>query len=151
MKKIFLVLFTGILAILLIHCAATRKTENLKADLGSFMKSHNAGKDCMKCHNSDKIKKLAFTLAGTIYDKEKNGLKGAVIALYTKAEGTEKPVFDLTSDGKGSFYTMAPLDFKSGIFLRITSGTKTVVKNMPVHTGSCNSCHGKSEPGIVID
>jgi len=113
--------------------------------------SHNAGKNCLSCHKPGGEGEGTFTVGGTVYNSSGSGLSGVSVKLYQNADRTGTPVATLTSDASGNFHTGSGINFSSGLYVTLTSGTKSVSMASPITTGACNSCHGASVEKIVLN
>jgi hypothetical protein len=150
MKNLFIILLAAIFIFTGIHCASSLKSGKDNIESSKPVSSHKPGFDCMDCHKPENLKIPSFKVAGTIYAENNEGLAKAVIKLYSDEKGSGAPVISLTSDKKGSFYTVSPVDFGTGLYPRVTFGTKTLIMDPPVTRGACNSCHGLNGEKIVI-
>lgn len=97
---------------------------------------HNAGKDCLGCHNGGQA--IAFTVGGTLFDSPAgaNAVAGATIVLLEANGRTTK----LITASNGNFYTTAPLSFPLKVSASKCPSTTPMVD--PVSGGGCNGCHG---------
>jgi len=150
MKKLLYSLLTCFLIFTGVRCISPREAGNIGLKPAEIVRSHNTGKDCMTCHKLKVNEKLSFKVAGTVYDGSEKGLQGATIVLYSKSDGSGDPVLSLTSDSKGNFFTVTPVDFRNDLYASVISGTKKIPMDTPVTSGACNSCHGKTEGKVVI-
>lgn len=103
--------------------------------------SHNAGQNCMTCHKSGGSGDGVWTVAGTVYNADGAALSGATIKLFSDAVGTGTALATLTSDKSGNFHTSTAINFGTGLYAKVTSGTSTISMVTPLVTGACNSCH----------
>jgi len=114
--------------------------------------SHNAGRNCMGCHNSGGEGDGWFTVAGTAYNAVDSGIfSNAVVKLYTGRPGVGTPVATIYGDGSGNFYTTAAIDFSVGLTPVITGSTGTNYMHTTLTTGACNSCHGVTQTKIIAN
>jgi cytochrome c553 len=107
-------------------------------------KSHNAGQNCMSCHNpgGSGSSKGVWKLAGTVYNELKTATyPNTTINLYTGPNGTGTLKYVLNVDAKGNFYTSGTIDFTGGLYPAVIGATTTNHMSSPVTTGACNSCH----------
>lgn len=104
--------------------------------------THNVGNDCLVCHKAGGGGDGIFTAGGTVYKAGTSiGATGAVIGLYTTADASGSPVATMTSIVGGNFYSKSPINFGSGLYVKITSDTGSSSMITPITTGACNSCH----------
>ena len=108
--------------------------------------SHNAGRNCMDCHNPNGEGSGWFTAAGTVYDSTGTSVNpNATIRLYSQPRGRGILIDSLYGDGSGSFYTTFAISFGSGLFPAVTSSsghTQYMANSIP--QGACNGCHNNS-------
>ena len=109
--------------------------------------SHNAGQNCMSCHNSGGKGEGTFTVAGTVYNASGAAVSpNATVKLYTGPNGTGSLVKTIEVDGKGNFYTTSSIDFGTGLYVTVTGKSGSVsTMGSSITTGQCNSCHNSSE------
>lgn len=120
------------------------KKENNEED-GEGGATHNVSMDCLMCHRNGGGGDGIFTAGGTVYLTGTTiGATGAVVRLFASADGSGTPVATMTSSVGGNFYTKTPINFGTGLYVRITSSKGTSSMTNPVTTGSCNSCHDKT-------
>jgi hypothetical protein len=102
---------------------------------GQASTSHNAGRDCLGCHN--------FGVAGTVY-RAGTGTPygGATVRLVSAAGAAEQVDLTLTTDASGNFFTNQRLSFGAGLSALVT-GTSGARRAMgtPATSGRCNGCH----------
>jgi hypothetical protein len=114
--------------------------------------NHNVGNDCLMCHKAGGGGEGIFTAAGSVFKAGTTiGATGAVIRLYTTADFSGTPVASMTSVVGGNFYTKSPINFGSGLYVRITSSTGASSMISPIVNGSCNSCHGSVTGKISVE
>ncbi len=143
-KRLFAILpSVVILAAGLLVTSCEKEADELDDD------SHNAGMNCMTCHKSGGSGEGRFTVAGTLYDANNSVLVGATVKLFENSGGSGTPVVTLNSDEKGNFFTTSSIDFGTGLYARVISGSKTVAMITPLTTGECNSCHSEGNRIIV--
>jgi cytochrome c553 len=113
-------------------------------------KSHNAGQNCMTCHNSGSDLSEAvreggwWNVAGTVY-----GGNGKDIELWTGPNRTGELIHTLQIDRSGNFYSAKIIQFKTGVYPVLVKKDEST-KEMSTSTliGACNSCHGKTTDAI---
>lgn len=118
-------------------------------------KSHNAGRDCMSCHqdNSNEASEKWWYVAGTVFDDNKKVAESSgAIELWTQPNRSGELLRKITIDKSGNFYTAKIVDFKGG-FYPVYVGNNGKVKEMSTQTsnGSCSSCHGVTKEVIEVD
>jgi hypothetical protein len=109
------------------------------------LRSHNAGLNCMTCHQPHGPGKGLFSVGVTVFDADKRIVPNPVLELYTAppASGVS-PAFTLQGDLRGNIYTTDPLPFlDNGLFVVVRSKDGSLRNNMPfpVESGACNLCH----------
>lgn len=118
--------------------------------------SHNASRDCMKCHKDGEDGRGCFTVAGTVYSSNKtNPMTHAVVVLlsrdendWSKITGSSKPI---KTDKSGNFYTTESIDFVNKFPAIISeNGDTTFMSGSLTNTAACNSCHSTSENQGII-
>lgn len=99
--------------------------------------NHNAGLDCLTCHDGNTLGAPTWTIAGTLYDSAAgtNPVSAATI-LVTDANGVELKL--ITADN-GNFYTSEPVTFPLTVGASKCPDTKFMTGTPQV--GACNSCH----------
>lgn len=103
--------------------------------------SHNAGKNCMSCHNGGG-EAPKWNVAGTVYNDVLTATNSnATVKLYTGPDGTGTLKYTLQVDSKGNFYTSSPIDFTGGLYPSVVGATSTNSMASPITSGACNSCH----------
>ena len=108
--------------------------------------SHNAGRNCMDCHNPNGEGSGWFTAAGTVYDSTGTSVNpNATIRLYTQPRGRGILIDSLYGDDSGNFYTTFAISFGSGLFPAVTgSSGRTQYMANSIPQGTCNGCHNNS-------
>jgi hypothetical protein len=107
--------------------------------------SHNAGRDCLQCHNS-------FRMAGTVWNASGSaGKAGATVRVTSTPDGGGSVLATLTTDATGNFYTSQSVALGS-VYVDVagSSGTRHFMK-AALSNGGCNSCHGVSTGRIQVD
>lgn len=96
--------------------------------------SHNAGRDCLQCHN--------LSVAGTVYRDNGSTYPGAVVRITSEPGGAGDVLLSLTADASGNFYTDQPVSWGSGLYTDAT-GASATPRSMEasISSGACNSCH----------
>ena len=98
---------------------------------------HNAGLDCLACHNGQMLAAPRFTLAGTLYRSGATPMVGATIRVHTADGQTLK----LTTAQNGNFYTGAAITFPITVEASSCPDTQGMADPVPGPHVSCNSCH----------
>lgn len=112
-------------------------------------KSHNAGANCMTCHNGSEYSEAVreggwWHVAGTVV-----GGNGKDIQLWTGPNCTGELVYKLQIEPSGNFYTAKIVDFKTGVYpVLIKKNGDTTYMSTRITMGACNSCHGVSTDKI---
>lgn len=104
-------------------------------------RSHDAGANCMECHQSRGPGPGRFTAAGTIYDADGAPHVDGAIELR---DGEGNLVRRIEADGNGNFYTTEPLPLPdTPLFPTAFSSDGARSRSMPFPTSSaaCNVCH----------
>lgn len=119
--------------------------KNPKESRAGDDESHNAGQNCMSCHNDNKNEASFegwWNIGGTAY-KSNKPVKTGSVELWTGPDRTGTLLYKLAIDEKGNFYTNKIIDFKGGFFpvLMNNDGTKNAEMGISTTTGACNSCH----------
>jgi hypothetical protein len=123
----------------------------LMSSTHSSMESHNAGQNCMNCHNSGGNGEGIFEIAGTVYEEGTSDVFPNVnIEFYSELNGGGNLLKTLEVDGRGNFYTTDIFDFNSGIYPLVTDGINQNHMTQIANSGSCNSCHGNSVSNIFL-
>jgi len=97
--------------------------------------SHNAGKNCLSCHDSgDKL----LTIGGTVYTAIDSTTDAGGQGLKVRIKKNDKVLFTLPVDKSGNFYTDRDVNFP--IKTTLTNGNAMVDS---VNKGGCNKsgCH----------
>ncbi|MCG6925801.1 MAG: carboxypeptidase-like regulatory domain-containing protein [Acidobacteria bacterium] len=129
------ILFPVLLVLALVACGGDGSTPAGPTDPARA--SHNAGRDCLQCHN--------FTLAGTVYRDDGSTYPGAVVRITSQAEDGGEVLVNVTTDASGNFYTSTPVGWDDGLYTDV-QGTG-VLRSMgtSVPSGACNSCHAGAD------
>ena len=149
MSKIKIAVFS-FLALVLIYTQSCEKGNNDTRVSQNGGYSHNAGRNCMDCHNPNGEGSGWFNAAGTVYASTGSSIHpNATVYLYTNPNGRGSIVDSLYGDGSGSFYTTSSINFGSGLYPAVV-GSNGAVKYMvnSISQGACNGCHGVSTAKI---
>lgn len=106
-------------------------------------RSHNAGLNCMRCHQALGPGIGQFSVAGTVYGPDGAPASDAVLELLTAPEGGEV-VATVEADAYGNVFSTEPLPLpEQRLFVRLESSDATLAAVMPfpISSGSCNHCH----------
>lgn len=106
-------------------------------------RSHNAGLNCMRCHQSLGPGVGQFSVAGTVYGPDGSPAADAVLQLLTAPEGGEV-VAAVEADAYGNVFSTEPLPLpEQRLFVRLESSDERLAAVMPfpISSGSCNHCH----------
>ena len=111
--------------------------------------SHNAGQNCMSCHNSGGKGEGTFTVAGTVYNASGKAVSpNATVKLDTGPNGTGSLVKTIEVDGKGNFYTTNSIDYGTGLYVTVTGSSGNISKmNSSITSGSSAARSIPKEPG----
>lgn len=116
--------------------------ENISA--AGESKSHNAGMNCMRCHQSHGAGVGQFTIAGTLFGPEDVPAPNAILELWTAPERQGELITTIEADAYGNVFSTEPLPFpEQRLFVWVESDDATLSAAMPFPTasGSCNHCH----------
>lgn len=118
-------------------------------------KSHNAGQDCMSCHNNPKneaSREAWWNVAGTIYKLNIAQVNpNARIELWSEYGAKGIKILALETDNFGNFYTEKIVSFKGGSYPIAISNHDTLRMSGVFSGGGCNGCHGISTPAIKLN
>jgi len=113
--------------------------------------SHNSGKNCMECHISGGSGEGWFTVAGTVYENDKQTpYPNATVRLYSGPGGTGNLKGTIEVDQKGNFYTTESIDFTDGLYATVEGASGTRAMSMVLDDGACNRCHGSSTDRLWV-
>jgi hypothetical protein len=101
---------------------------------GNVGQTHNAGKDCLTCHNGQGDPDL-FSMGGTIYDGNNNPVVGAEIRLVD----ANNVGFSVYSDQGGNFHSRGSFVSPAHVGARNAQNTADMVATLSY--GGCNKCH----------
>ena len=148
-KKALATLSCIILSIIVFQsCSHINRETNISSH--GDTESHNAGQNCMECHKNGGQGEGAFSVAGTVYQKNSSATyPNATIRLYTGQNATGALKATIEVDGLGNFYTTESIDFSAPLFPSVT-GTETEHMTQGLVLGQCNSCHGVTEDRIEV-
>jgi hypothetical protein len=142
-----------------------KRNPALDVDLESVsdeFRSHNMGENCLKCHQEHGPGRGRFTLAGTLYNTQVKPFPNGMLKLFARADVTDggatvlsEEVLSLPIDGRGNFFTTAPLPGgyptqklyprffgPNGESLIGPDEVNFAQMNGGITMGSCNYCHG---------
>jgi len=107
--------------------------------------SHNAGENCMHCHQPRGPGPGLFTSAGTVYNSDGTLSAGATVELWTGFGGSGELRVAVEADSRGNFFTTEPVEFFGDEalfpFVRAADGERTTLMPFPTRSGACNVCH----------
>ncbi|NNE46561.1 MAG: hypothetical protein HKN37_07865 [Rhodothermales bacterium] len=107
--------------------------------------SHNAGRNCMNCHQSGGGGEGVFVVAGTVYKDDGVTINpGTVVRIYTEPNEQGVVLVSLEVDDRGNFYTTEQLNLQDGRYVTVSAGVTTRMMISEVTGGACNSCHGNN-------
>lgn len=112
--------------------------------------SHNAGQNCLRCHNKPNRNTPVFTVAGTIYDRAEPAqpYAGTTVNLYSDGQNNNL-LLSIKVDQSGNFYSKQAIDFNNTVYAEVVSAIGTIAKINPAPHGDCNKCHDHgNEPRI---
>ena len=126
--------------------AGATATESAKHHL----KTSNAGKDCMGCHDVGGGAPT-FAFAGTIYQSKNGAAAPGAQVRIVDAKGTE--IGNATSDSSGNFWFPSNTPLPAGARVGVRDGTSTKTMSGAISTGGCNQggCHAKDRPIYLAD
>ncbi|MDX1684218.1 MAG: hypothetical protein R3275_03220 [Saprospiraceae bacterium] len=126
----------------LLSCSKSDDGPSIRASEYGKEKSHNAGMNCMQCHES-------FTVSGTIYNGDFSSVyPNSTVYLLSEPDADGDTLLTIEVDAKGNFYTDQEFDFGSTVYTSIRGNDSTIYKPFPVANGACNSCHGNTADPI---
>ncbi len=129
-------------------------TGEVKISSYNSNESHNAGQDCLSCHQAGK-NEYVFQIAGTVYKKDKQTpAPGATVYLYDSLNGQGTQIMRIEVDKKGNFYTtQSPSKALSMLHPKVVGAQgSTHYMSSTLTSGSCNSCHnGTTTDRIWVD
>jgi hypothetical protein len=109
------------------------------------MRSHNAGLNCMTCHQAYGPGRGRFTVGTTVLLPDGKVAPNPVLELYKAPPSTgAAPAYVLPGDLRGNIYSTEPLPLPdTPLFVVVRSRDGTLRNDMPFPTGSgaCNLCH----------
>jgi hypothetical protein len=139
---------------LVLGCSHLDENENDIEESTATEHSHNTGKNCSSCHNSNgnEASSLWWTVAGSVYNSNNKPVNNVSIELRDNKNRTGNLIKQITSDLSGNFYTNQIVNFKNGLYPVIVSGNTVKTMQSPFNGGSCNSCHnGISTANLKIN
>lgn len=156
MYKSTLIIFT-IIAVISSCNHYDELQKNAKESMAGDDESHNAGQNCMSCHNKGGFNEAVqdggwWNIAGTAFNGA-NYAKDGSVELWTEANRTGTLIYKLSIDDLGNFYTGKIVNFRGGAFPVLIDKNGNIKKAMQSSTvnGSCNSCHGINTPVISFN
>ncbi|HEU4406172.1 MAG TPA: hypothetical protein VFS43_12985 [Polyangiaceae bacterium] len=111
--------------------------------------SHEAGSNCMQCHQRYGPGPGQFSVAGTAYGDDGSPRPDATVRLLDAAGAV---VIALEADALGNFYSTAALPLPDvELFPRVESADARAANAMPFGTlsGACNVCHTAALPVVL--
>lgn len=142
----------GLISLLWISCSHFDQLEKNGKESSPDAESHNAGQNCMRCHNDGKNEASEYwwNVAGTVFHDDEPDGKAGQIELWTEAGRKGTLLYTLQVDHSGNFYSQKIIDFKGGFYPVFVGDEGKKVKSMTskTNTGACGSCHGVSTPHI---
>jgi hypothetical protein len=109
------------------------------------LRSHNAGLNCMNCHQAHGPGKGRFTIGVTVFGPDGSIAPNPVLELYKAPPSTgAPPAYVLPGDGRGNIYTTAAMplpDTALFVVVRSRDGALRNVMPFPTGSGACNVCH----------
>lgn len=132
--------------------------KNGKESKTGTAESHNAGQNCMRCHNKGEFSEAVlgggwWNIAGTAYQASGNTAQSGSVELWTGPQRTGKLAYRLSIDALGNFYTAKVVNFYGGVYPVLVNEDGSIAKSMPepTTTGACNSCHGVTTDRIQFN
>jgi hypothetical protein len=108
-------------------------------------RSHNAGLNCMTCHQAFGPGKGRFSIGVTVFGPDGSIAPNPVLELYrARPTAGASPDYVLPGDLRGNIYTTAAMPLPdTALFVVVRSRDGTLRNTMPFPTGSgaCNVCH----------
>lgn len=143
--KILITVVFGLASIFSLESCEKEGGNETKISTYGSKESHNAGQNCMNCHQQGEKGEGWFTIAGTIYQSNLDDTyENATVKLYTGPNGTGELKYTIQGDAKGNFYTTEIIHFGDGLYTLVEGNTSTNHMISKSTTGQCNSCHGSS-------
>jgi len=144
--KIKLAVLSGVLLFMAACSHYDELQNNAKESRTGDDESHNAGENCMRCHNAGEFSEAAlegwWNIGGTAY---KNGrtAKSGYVELWTGPNRTGEFLYRLEIDELGNFYTSKIIDFQGGFLPVLLNADGSFNAGMSSKTvvGACNTCH----------
>ena len=100
---------------------------------------HNAGLDCMSCHNGQMQAAPMFKLAGTLYT---SGAGAApAVGMTIRVHAADGQTLKIVTAKNGNFYTTTPIQFPVMVEASACPDTQSMGDPVEGPAVSCNSCH----------
>lgn len=137
--------------LLISACSHFDELENSPKESKANGRSHNSGKNCGSCHNSNgnEASSLWWTAAGTVYNTNGFFLNNVSMELWDGKNRTGNLIKKITSDNNGNFYTNQIINFKSGLYPVLVYGNTVKPMQSEFNGGSCSSCHNGIQQSIL--
>ena len=114
--------------------------------------SHNAGRNCMNCHQEKGPGKGPFVTAGTLFGPSLQAFEGGgSVRLFTDRARTQE-VAQFAIDKLGNFYSTETLDIPAaGLYVSVfdAGGQKIQDMNGAKISFACNVCHAGNASLVV--
>lgn len=113
-------------------------------------RSHFAGGNCLRCHQSHGPGPGRYGVGATIYDQQDDVLPNPVLELWRPAGAEDagialgEKVAELEGDALGNVFTTQTFDFRQERMIAVVrnrQGDQTASMPFPVESGACNLCH----------
>jgi hypothetical protein len=104
----------------------------------------NPGRDCLECHSAGGEAELAWTAAGTVYNRPGDPPGEGVSDVRVHLVDASGRAITLNTNEAGNFYTREPLQFPLLTFIEKDGITRAMPE--PVTDGACNRCHTVPPP-----
>lgn len=155
MKKTKLIVcLSAVFSLFIIACSHYDQLQKNGKESKASGKSHNAGQDCMKCHNDNSNEASSeawWYVAGTVYTASGSINTNARIEIWSEPEAKGYKITSLPADKNGNFYTEKILKFNNGSYPIAISGNDTTYMISAFNGQGCNSCHGLSTDKIYVN
>lgn len=105
--------------------------------------SHNTGQNCVSCHREGGEAKGWFTVAGTVYETDRETpYPNVLVELTSKELGRGETVASIEVDANGNFFTTERIDIADGLYPAVITPNGSSFKGLITTDGACSSCHG---------